>query len=260
MNLIKRCRYGLMVFNQKDIWQGRSFEVYGEFSESEVSLFRRIVQPGWTALDVGANIGSLTVPLARFVGPTGGVLAFEPERSAYYALCGNVAVNNLRQVVCLQHAVGDHTGSIAVPELDHERTLNFGGLELDRDYSGSNSYTVMLNAVDALHLSQCHFIKVDVEGMEADVLRGAAETIAGKKPVLYVENDREAKAEQLLKVIDGFGYRAWKHDAPLFNPSNFCEHSQNVFGPIVSANLLCVHRDVAPPVDPAEFGMQPVLA
>src|ERR1019366_7938506 len=106
MYLVRRCKYGLMMYNRKDIWVGRSLEVYGEFSENEVKLFREIVKPGNTVIDVGANIGTHTVAFSRLVG-SGVVVAFEPERTAFYALAGNLALNNIRNTFCFQQAIGE---------------------------------------------------------------------------------------------------------------------------------------------------------
>ena len=63
---LKRCRYGWMLFDGPYI--GKCFELYGQYSESEVSLMRQFLRDGSTVIDVGANIGDLTVPLARAVG------------------------------------------------------------------------------------------------------------------------------------------------------------------------------------------------
>jgi FkbM family methyltransferase len=239
MNELKGCRYGQMLFNRYDIYIGRSLQMYGEFSEGECDLFRQIVQPGQTVVEVGANIGAHTVPLAQWAGPKGRVFAFEPQRVVFQTLCANVALNHLLNVHCLQQAVGSESGSIVVPLIDYQAENNFGGL-------GLGSYTrgerVPLVTIDALELGACDFIKLDVEGMEQEALLGARQTIERLKPVLYVENDRKDRSDDLIRTLDGMGYLLYWHLPPYFNPRNFAGLSENLFGNLVSKNMLCFHR------------------
>ena len=72
---LKRCRYGWMLYAGPYI--GKSFDVYGEYSESELSLLRQFIRSGDTVIDVGANIGDLTVPLSQMVGSAGRIYAIE---------------------------------------------------------------------------------------------------------------------------------------------------------------------------------------
>ena len=165
MNAVKLCRHGPMIYNTADAWVGRSFAVYGELCEAAVRVFRACLAPGAVALDVGANTGGLTGPLARLGGPAGRVLAFEPERTNYYTLCGNVALNTLTHVRCHQMAVGNATGTVRVPELDPATTANWGGLSLEGDFSRVPHYAVPINTIDRLGLDRLDLIKIDVGGM-----------------------------------------------------------------------------------------------
>jgi FkbM family methyltransferase len=247
MNLIKRCRYGLMAYNCKDIWIGKSLSYYGEYSEHEVDLFRHVVKPGDVVLDVGANIGSFSIPLARIVGLGGLVVAIEPERHNFYTLCGNVALNNLRNVFCFQQAAGSQSGSINVPEIDFEATTNFGGIELEKDYSTSAHYPVSMCRIDDLGTPGCNFIKIDVEGMEKAALMGAEGKIRENKPFLYVEDDRKEKSPALREYLRSLGYILYVHCPPFFNPGNFAEEKDNIFDNTISLNLFCRHESVPMP-------------
>ena len=258
MNIIKRCRHGLMIYNQKDVWQGRSFDVYGEYSEEEVALYNKVIKSGDFVVEVGGNIGSMMVPLSRIVGPEGALMTFEPERTAFYALAGNVAINNLRNVFCFQQAIGNTLGELKVPEIDLERTENFGGLELDKDYSTCPHYPVVINTIDNLNLQKLDLLKVDVEGMEIDVLKGAEKTIDALSPMLIIEDDRKEKSEALREFIKNKGYKMYLHHAPFFNPHNWNGVNENVFGNVVSINLFCHKKDIN--FDPiADFGMQLIV-
>ena len=238
---LKQCRHGRMLFNRHDIYVGRSLDLYGEYSEGETEMFGQIVQGGDLVIEVGANIGTSTVWFGKQVGATGGVLAFEPQRSVFQMLCANVSLNALINVSCFQQAVGVARSSINVPMLDPNAPNNFGGLELGSS-SSPRGQQVPLIRLDDLPLLRCKLLKVDVEGMELPVLQGAAGMIQRLRPILYVENDRENLAVPLVKFIDSLGYDAYWHRPPLFNPNNFFGNAENVFGDIVSINMLCVPK------------------
>jgi hypothetical protein len=78
--------------------------------------------------------------------------------------------------------------------------------------------------------------------MELQVLRGAAKLIERARPLLYVENDKQEKSADLIRYIDSIGYNLYWHRPPLFNPTNFLGNPRNVFGNILSHNMLCVHK------------------
>jgi len=231
----------MMLYNVHDTYIGQSLDQYGEFSEGEIDLFQQFIKPGQVVLDVGANIGTHTVWLAQAVGPTGMVLAFEPQRIVYQTLCANLALNSTTNVHCFLAAVGKAAGQIVSPPLDYSQANNFGGLGLG---GYSHGETVPLLTIDSLRLPTCHFLKIDVEGMEQDVLEGAVQPIAALAPVLYVENDRKEKSASLVRFIDSLGYDMYWHTPPLFNPNNFSGNSMNAFGQIVSLNMLCVPKKV----------------
>lgn len=238
-NRVQKCRRGLVLYNIHDAYFGRSIELYGEFLECEIALYDQIVRPGCVVFDIGANFGGFTLFFAQKVGPTGMVVAFEPQRVVHQALCANMALNSITNAVCLQMALGGESGTIVVPQLDFTKPNNFGGLELGRFSQGEQ---VEVRTLDSLNFRVCHFIKLDVEGMERDVLTGATETIARFKPVMYVENDRPEKSDELVRFIDSLGYEMHFHRPPLFNPDNFKGNRENVFGNIVSLNMLCLPK------------------
>jgi len=236
-NRVKQCRYGTMIYNPNDEYIGRSFDLYGEFSEAEVDFFRRVIEPGDAILDIGANIGAHTVFFAQTTGVTGSVMAFEPQRLIFQTLAGNMAINSLVNAHTYQLAVSDAIDSIVVPVLDPWVKQNFGGMALDKVSAGETVSTI---TIDSLQMGACHLMKVDVEGMELRVLKGAEQTIRKHQPVLYVENDRKERSDDLIRFIDSLEYEMYRHNPPLFNPDNYAKNAENVFGNIVSKNIICV--------------------
>ena len=238
---LRDCRYGKMLFLARDRYIGRSLDLYGEYSEIEGRLFSRLLGNGQVVIEAGANIGAHTIHLARLVGPKGRVLAYEPQGVIFQLLRANVALNKLRHVRSYHAAVGRRTGWIRVPLLDYAAEANFGGVSLRAVAAGER---VPMIALDSLILRSLRLLKLDVEGMEIDALSGARRLIARHRPLLYVENDREENCQRLLRLIARLGYTPWWHLPPLFNPENYAGNRKNVFGRIVSANLLCVPEEL----------------
>jgi FkbM family methyltransferase len=241
-NQLVNARYGVMLYNTNDTYVGRSFELYGEFSEGEVGLFRQFLHPGDTVLDIGANIGAHTVVFSRLVGPSGIIHAFEPQRLVFHTLCANVALNSLTNVHCHHAAVAEKVGQIIVPRPDYQKENNFGGLGLGHHDVGDSVRTIPL---DDLDLRACRFIKIDVEGMEKTVLKGGETMIRKFRPILYVENDRLANSDDLLQQIENLEYKMYWHLPRLYNEQNFFGNPKNVFGMVRSFNLVCI-----PPGEP----------
>ena len=236
-NRVKACRHGTLIYNINDQYIGRALHEYAEFSQGEADLFAKIIQPGQVVVDAGANIGAHTVFFCRAVGPKGVVHAFEPQRVIFQTLCANLALNSLQNGHAHHAALGDEPGSIMVDVPDYSQPNNFGGMPLGAFSEGER---VPLVTIDSLGLAACHFMKIDVEGMEQAVIRGAAETIRRHRPVLYVENDREEHARALVAQLEALGYRLHWHLPAYFNPDNFAHNPKNVFGNIASRNMLCL--------------------
>ena len=227
-----RGRYGKMFVMGTDWYIGQSFEKYGEYGEEEVQLMRNFIDSDSVVFDVGANIGALTVPLAIAAGT---VVAFEPQPEVFELLklnCTehhNVVVNNL--------GLGSRNTKMYVPKIDYSTTGNFGGVSLCEDKQDT---VVDVAKLDDYMAGVCDLIKIDVEGMELEVLKGGTDTIKRCKPILYVENDREEKSADLISYLMQLGYRMWWHKPRLFNQFNYKNCQENVFSNIVSCNMLCV--------------------
>ncbi len=236
---IKRCRHGLFMFNRNDRFIGRSLDYYGEWCESELDLLLRFCGEGDVIIDVGANIGSHTVTFATAVGATGAVYALEPQRMAFQLLCGNIALNILTNVHTLQKAASAQAGHAKISVPPWNEPHNFGAVSiLNQSFPGDEVEVVTL---DSLALPACRLIKIDVEGMEPEVIAGARETIEKCRPVLFVENNTVEHAARTIAAIEQSGYRAWWHLGLYYNAQNFYRNKENIFAPYKpEANMLCM--------------------
>ena len=169
----------------------------------EFDAFHREIVPGAIALDIGANVGAYALLLGRWVGPAGRVFAFEPAPSAYAGLAEHIRLNHLSdRVTPVRSAVGAEVGTVPFIVAP---TAGEGRLATDR--SRPASLDVAVTTVDAFCANAGilpDFIKVDVEGAELDVLRGACETIARTKGrlALFVELHPALWPERGLSRVD----------------------------------------------------------
>lgn len=226
--MLRQCKYGWMLFSGPYI--GKCFELYGQYSESEISLMRAFLREGATVIDVGANIGDLTVPLAKIVGPTGRVYAIESHPQNFNVLCANLALNSLTNTKAL---------NVFVATSDKVST---GGVWGEFAYV-SESWKPQFMAIDALEMDACDLIKVDVDGKELDVLQSGEMQIERFRPIIYFENDDRASSPALISYMtDALGYELYWHPAPIFDESNFLNNPVNHWAPknIVSQMVLAI--------------------
>lgn len=239
---IKECRYGWMMFNINDAPIGKCLNVYGEWAQQEMELLEQFVTPGDTILDIGAHIGNHTLFFAREVKRSGRVLSFEPQRIIYQMLTGNIAMNALQNVFTIQNAVSDRDGFVNIPFIDPHHHCNFGSVFPTDLLPGEK---VQCMPIDNLKLSSCDLIKIDVEGSEIAVLKGASKTIQKFHPIIYVEHNQEEHFSELMNILQKFDYRCWLHTYHRYNPDNFYEIKENKFAEdSIESNILCIHRKI----------------
>lgn len=249
-NALTPTRYGPMVAHRLDTYVGQSLDLYGEFSPDETEFLCALVGPGSIVLDGGANLGAITLPLAKRVGSWGRVWAIEPQRLTFQALCATVALNSLDNVVTIHGALGKGSGSMTIPPLDLTQPQNVGGFSVK---GHSHGELVRTYAIDDLNLPGLSLLKLDLEGMERDALAGATATIREHRPILYVENDRVEHRLALIEDCQRLGYRLFWHRPTLYRRSNFRGNRVNIFGELVSVNMLGL-----PAHDTRDFGLEEV--
>jgi len=140
------------------------------------------------ALDAGANIGFVCVPIANWLkNKNGKVYAFEPQKMLYNALCGTAALNDLDNVIIENIAIGSNKGQLKIPKQDYSKPKDFGMVSLAKQEEISSYDNVKVTSIDNLNLNRLDFLKIDVEGMEIEVLSGAIKTIQQYRPWCWIE-------------------------------------------------------------------------
>lgn len=172
-------------------------------------LFGQYALPGSVVLDIGAHIGTHVGTLLNSVGPYGKVYAFEPQLKIFTELMANAMLNHWENVVLRRLAVGNANKLVY---MNPSCITNEGGVSV-----GAGGDPVQMVKIDDLGLSNISLMKIDVEGLEMDVLDGARETIGKNRPVIFIEimghigyasADPESKRmiDERIEKIEGMGY------------------------------------------------------
>ncbi len=172
-------------------------------------------------LDIGANMGSFTIPLA-YHNPAFHFMAFEPQKMVYYQLCGNLALNLVQNAATYNFGLGKTYAEMMIDVPDYRFETNIGAFSLDEevrrhdDYlcrtNGNLQQRIIIHTLDSLQISDIRLIKIDVEGMELDVLMGGMETIKQNSypPIVFEAWQHKAwfapRRAELYAFLQDLGY------------------------------------------------------
>ena len=144
------------------------------------------LRPGMRAVDVGANLGLTTLMMARLVGPTGSVIALEPDPRLHATLERNIAANDARHVTALCAAAGDRTGRAMLRQSPlHTGDHRMYAMDGHEGRAGVEVDVIRLDDVQVLAGQAVDFVKIDVQGYEAHVLSGM-EAVMARSPRLCI--------------------------------------------------------------------------
>jgi FkbM family methyltransferase len=182
---------------------------------------------GDTVVDVGAHIGLYSLIAAKRVGPSGKVIAIEPDPENCKILKKNILLNQLSNVEALECAVYSTRGKLRLflPELEQGRTI-FNTVMQDRARTSTNFLEVEANTLDnileSINITEVNWIKIDVEGAELEVLKGAVNTLSSNKNItlvveihgmeIYMEMIKYLKTRNLMIMYEKSNEKGdWRH-------------------------------------------------
>jgi len=160
---------------------------FGGYEEHFAELFSLLVGPGDRCIDIGANVGVHTVRLAKLAGPDGTVIAIEPDPDVAERTRRNVRLNGLTNASVITAAASDQPGEMPLYRPGSADTNRARASLLHHSYLTGAATTVPVVTIDEIADGPITLIKVDTEGHEAAVIRGAAATIAEHAPSIVFE-------------------------------------------------------------------------
>ena len=230
----------------------RSIFVTGRYEPNEFCWLSRVLKPGMTVLDVGANLGLYTLYAARRVTGSGRVVAIEPSTREMARLRRNVEQNALGNVSLVAAAVAEQDAEavLQVATADHagHNTLGAFGYDTELDNRETVQTLRLDEVVETARLHRVDIIKMDIEGAEFAALRGGSATLTRYRPVLLMElSDRalrhqNASSAEILAFLGDHGYEMLVFDARSGLPAPLAPR-----GYFDSENILAVPRGLGQP-------------
>jgi len=180
----------------------------GEFEADAEKTITAVLKPGMTAVDIGANFGYHTFRMAKAVGSEGKVVAIEPTAWAFDKLQRNAALNDFTNIQYVKAGLGDQ--DLGPTEVSFQASYRLDGTDL------TMKEIVSIDTLDTLaktnNIGHIDFVKLDVDGFEGKVIRGARQTLAQDHPLLFFEISPSLMrangddADELIATLLDLGY------------------------------------------------------
>jgi FkbM family methyltransferase len=163
-------------------------------------------------LDIGAHSGTYTIALSNY---SKHVYSFEPQKMTYYALCGSVALSNLRNITCYNYGLGSQE-QVGIKDLfivsnDGGGSTVVGSSNKDSTHNNALAIEkIEIKTLDSFNISNIGFIKIDVEENELNVLYGSLETLKNSNyPTILFEcnKDKAINWKELFEFLNNLGYK-----------------------------------------------------
>lgn len=251
---LKRLRHGQFLLLEGDM-VCRYQSKHGEWSETEVDLYRDILSAESNVIEVGSHIGSHTIPLSR-VCHLGTVITYEAQRFIHALLSANLMLNARTNVIA-KHACGWHENTVLELEMcDYSESWNYGNFSVEKGYSyekqfsgkTTKDFVPAWRIDDDPHVAQLpsvDFIKLDAEGAEMRVLEGAMETIRKHWPIVYVEAVDLRIPEAVRELLGPLGYKGYWFHSVRGRPDSFfgpADYDGDPEASLMEENSIFVHE------------------
>lgn len=184
------------MINVHDVGIGEVISELGAWAPQELEVMRPYMRG--IVIDAGGGVGTHALEFAKTADH---VFSFEPHPVCFYSMCANLLLNHVYNVTPVRVALGDATGYIAGEVLDPRQFTSTGGPAL-----GFGDWRYRIVRLDSQNIHPVSFAKIDVEGMEIQVLKGMEHTLATDSPVLWVEFHSEELLQEGHAYLQTQGY------------------------------------------------------
>lgn len=180
----------------------------GLFESSLIEWCKQFCNKEKTFLDIGAHTGTYSIPLSQY---SKDVYSFEPQKMTYYALCGSVALSNIKNITCLNFGLGSEE-QIGEKQL-YIVSNDGGGSTVHNTNNALGTEKITIKTLDELNIDNVGFIKMDIEENEYYALLGSKETLkrSNYPKILFESNDKDVRIFKFLenlnyKIVSVYGY------------------------------------------------------
>ncbi len=197
--------------------------IRGTYEPEKTSAICKMVKRGDTVLDIGAHVGYFSILMSKLVEDTGWIYSFEPRRINFTFLKRHIHINNCKNITVFEKAVGGYDGEALL----ETRTGTGTG-----KISNTGNIKVGITSIDSLYsrnpdLRRPTFMKIDVEGGEVEVLKGAAFTIHAHKPRIILATHNSELDEECNQWMKNEGYYSEEINQMVGDKETVYYHSLN---------------------------------
>ena len=223
-----------------------SIHYFGSFEENTANCLTKLLKPGMNVLDIGANIGCHTLPMAQLVGPNGQVIAFEPMNWARKKLNRNIELNDFTNITVVDTALSEK------PDKKKTRFKNNWPLDHKHRPEASAEQLIVMdtldNYIDSNNL-KVDRIKIDVDGYEYKVFKGAQDLLNDQKPIIltefgYTTNRFGDKVEDMVDYLKEIGYEFFEERSLNIIEEPISKLESSSRGSHITINVVLKHNEI----------------